>query len=95
MGAVTDHDRAVAPDDAAAALALVVESGFLEVLRDQGAARRFALEARLLRDSFPAAAEAADPLAARAHALAARVRDHVLGLAQKAGDAAFAESLSS
>jgi len=75
-------------------LALITQSGFLHVLRDEGAAQRFALEARVVGESFPREAARADALLTRIGALTARVREHLMALAAQAGDAAFDRALA-
>ncbi|MBL8715625.1 MAG: hypothetical protein JNL79_06495, partial [Myxococcales bacterium] len=81
--------------DAVDRLALITDSGFLHVLRDEGAAQRFALESRVVRESFPKEAARADALLARIGELTARVREHLMELAGRAADTAFDRALAS
>jgi len=88
-----DETEPVQLDDARARLDAVIRSRFLRVVLDEQAFLRFALEARVVGETFPALAERAAELRERIDGLARRVRSHVVSLGRAAGDRAWSEVL--
>ncbi|MBX7195989.1 MAG: hypothetical protein K1X94_28295, partial [Sandaracinaceae bacterium] len=78
-------------DDAQGRLRTIVDSRFLEVVLDEAALLRFALEARVIGETFPDHAERASRMRARVDELRGAVRAHVVALGKAAGDRAWDE----
>ncbi|MEJ7735265.1 MAG: hypothetical protein WKG00_39530 [Polyangiaceae bacterium] len=79
--------------DPAVRLEVLVRSRFYDVILDEAAPARFALEARMLGELFPGAADAASALVARASALAERAHTVAQDLLRLRADEAWRETL--
>ncbi|WP_394821388.1 AAA family ATPase [Pendulispora albinea] len=77
-----------------AALESVRQSGFFHIAHDEGALARFALEARLLGETFPAASERTAALRGRIDALEARSRELLARLRRAHADTRWAGILA-
>lgn len=80
--------------DPAARLEALVRSRFYDVVLDEEAPARFALEARLLGELFPGATDAAAALSARAETLAQRAHAVAQDLLRRRADQAWRETLA-
>ncbi|MDC0739950.1 AAA family ATPase [Polyangium sp. rjm3] len=78
---------------AEASLRAIVQSRFFDLLWDEGALTRFALEARNVAEVFPAHAAEVDAVRHRIDALDARTRTAVTELFRQRSDAAWAQAL--
>ncbi|MDC3952642.1 AAA family ATPase [Polyangium jinanense] len=79
--------------DAGARLREIVESRFFDLLWDEGALTRFALEARNVAEVFPAHAAEVDAVRQRIDALDGRTRTAMTELFRRRADAAWAQVL--
>lgn len=79
--------------DSEARLREIVQSRFFDLLWDEGALTRFALEARNVAEVFPAHAAEIDAVRSRIDALDGRTRTTVTELFRRRSDAAWAEAL--
>ncbi len=80
-------------DEARGRLASIVDSRFLHVVRDESALLRFALEARVVGETFATHEDRARAIRDRIDDLQRKVRAHVSSLARTAGDRAWADVL--
>ncbi|HVK64619.1 MAG TPA: hypothetical protein VM694_09095, partial [Polyangium sp.] len=78
---------------AEASLRAIVQSRFFDLLWDEGALTRFALEARNIAEVFPAHAAEVEAVRHRIDALDARTRTAVTELFRQRSDAAWAQAL--
>lgn len=93
--ALTGGNKASEPlDDAGERLKAIVASRFLEVVLDEASLFRFALETRVIADTFPEQSARATALRARIDELRKAVRAHVAALGRAAGDQAWGDVLA-
>lgn len=93
--ALTGRTDAGTPlDDASERLTAILSSRFLNIVLDDAALLRFALETKVIAETFPSEGERAAALRARIDELRRAVRVHVTALGKTAGDQAWGQVLA-